>query len=257
MIKTDRRSRLAVGSDGLLKVRIQDLNGEDIDAELYEFRVELYGEKEAKEKPRERELSDSGKYIISYDGQERTNNVVIDGELYFVIDKYALRPTHIYYSQYELHEIEEIESTMQRAYHGKLEASITYLNCPIDDSRSITMSTIAFKGSSYTLTAQDKEDIANSIDTNIPTKISELIDDSSFTTLPSVLEQVYSKSQTLTSSEIEALIPNISAWALSSTKPSYTASEVGAATEEYVDSAISTSLGAIQTIIVEINGEES
>ena len=43
--------------------------------------------------------------------------------------------------------------------------------------------------------------------------------------------------------ELKALIDAIPAWAKSDTKPTYTASEVGAATEEYVNQAIQTAIG--------------
>ncbi len=146
MIKTEKHSQLAIGSDGLLKVNIRDLNGEPVDVESYEFRVELYGKKVMKGKLSEKKLSDDGKYIISYNGSERVNNVVKDGELYFIIDKYKLEPLEIYYSQYEFYEQTDVERELQRACHGLLDAKIVYLDSSTIDVQTIEIQPLALKG---------------------------------------------------------------------------------------------------------------
>ncbi len=63
-------------------------------------------------------------------------------------------------------------------------------------------------GDPYTLTDADKEAIAKqaAAEVDIPTNTSDLTNDSDFTTLTKVLEQVYGKSETLTATEVKALI---------------------------------------------------
>ncbi len=332
--------QITIGSDGLLKVTLTDLAGVAIDVDTYQFRIELYNDRVKARIYQEKELNDDGKYIISYDGETRVNNTIVDGVLYFLIDKYALKFGEVHYSQYETFESEDF-GALTSACHGSLRLQISDKGCSSgSEEASLTVMGLAYQGmqgiqgeqgetgntgaqgadgadgEDYILTEQDKTDIAteaaglvdlsgyptkealekyfetesikvldrikigavtiykttktdddgieveagyiytdrgniyttkgniyttdgdiystegdiytvdgdfvaragsfykgsgdNKVEVaykdELPTKTSELTNDSEFTTLAKVLEQVYSKSDTLTTTEIKALI---------------------------------------------------
>ncbi len=146
-------AKVEAGTDFYIDVNsITDRDDTALDLEATPFYFEFFGATEYAKVAACKELADSEKYIVSFEGTERVNNIYADGVLKFKFENYPICSSKLYYRQIENYTNSDFEDGTETIYTTPTKAlSITISptggnSMTSDSSISATVTLGALKG---------------------------------------------------------------------------------------------------------------